>query len=136
MGRNIALSVIILMTIGGTGFALPDCIDCYGTPSSGSLDVSAGADIENASHFFGVVPSGGFGPPTASFQLQNVRFSVVQPHPSLQFKDRWLFDYASRPHHAHRQQHHRRLWVRSAGRWSFIAPVRCHRCPENVRPEA
>src|SRR5690348_9916514 len=133
VGRNIALSVVILMTMGGTAFALPDWVDFYGTPSSGSLDASAGADIHDASHFFSSVPNGGFGPPTGSFQL---RFSVVQPHPTLQFKDRWLFDYVSGPHHPHRQQHHRRLWVHRAGQWSFISPRRCDRCPENVRPEA
>lgn len=136
MGRNIALSVIILMTMGGTGFALPDWTDFYGAPSSGFLDVGTEADIHNASHLFDAMPNGGFGPPTASFQIQSVGFSVVQPQPTLQFKDRWLFDYALGPHHRHRQQHQRRLWARSAGQWSFIAPRLCHRCPANVRPEA
>ena len=134
MGRNIALSVIILMTMGG--FALSASADFYSTPSSGSLDISADADIHNASHFSGALPNGGFGPPTSSFQPENVRFSVVQPHPASQFKDRWLFDYASGPHHPHRPHHHRQLWIHSAGQWSFIAPRRCHRCPDNVRPEA
>jgi hypothetical protein len=41
MGRNTALSVIFLIMMGGTGFALPDWVniyDFYGAPSSGSLD--------------------------------------------------------------------------------------------------
>jgi hypothetical protein len=94
MGPNIALSVIFLM-IGGTGFALPDWVniyDFYRIPSSGSLDpataTAADTDIHNASHMFSTVPKGGFGPPTASFQIQNRLFSVVQPNPALQFKDR------------------------------------------------
>ncbi len=126
MGRNIALSLIILLTKGATGFAVPAWTDFYGTPSSGSLDVNTDADIHNASHFFDAVPNGGFGPPTSSFQPENVHFSVVQPLPALQFRERWLFDYASGSHHPHRQQHHRQLWIHRAGQWSLIAPHLCH----------
>jgi hypothetical protein len=116
MGRTILLSVTFLMILGGTSFALSESAsidDFYGTPSSGALAATSGTDIHNASTIFQVAPKGGFGPPTASFQIQNGHFSVVQPHPALQFKDRFLFDYASGSHHARHQQHHRRPWVRS-----------------------
>ena len=139
MGRNIALPVIFLMIIGGTGFALPDWVniyDFYGTPSSGSLGPTTNTDIHNDSHMFSTMPLGGFGPPATSFQIQDGLFSVVQPHPVLQFKDRWLFDYSPGSHHPHRQQHHRRRWVRSVEHWSFIGARGCHRCPTNVRPQA
>jgi hypothetical protein len=82
MGRSIVLSVL-LMLAGGTGFARPDWIDIYdlyGTPSSGSLGLTSGANIHNAG---------------------------MLPHPALQFKDRWLFDYAPSSRHPHRQHHHR-----------------------------
>jgi hypothetical protein len=137
MGRNIALSVIFLM-IGGTGLALPDWVniyDFYGSPSSGSLGPTTDTDIHNANHKLSTMPLGGFGPPTASFQIQNRLFSVVQPHPALQFKDRWLFDYSSGSHHPHHPQHHRRQWVHSVEH-SFIGARGCYRCPENVRPQA
>jgi len=65
---------------------------------------------------FRVVPKGGFGPSTASFQIQNGRFSASKPRSKLQFKERWLFDYASgshHPRHQQHQQHHRRSWARS-----------------------
>jgi hypothetical protein len=127
------------MIMGGAGFALPDWIgiyDLYGSPSSGALATTADADIHNASRWFGAMPNGGFGPPTTSFQIQNGHVSVVEPRPALQFKDRWLFDYASGAHHPHHQQHHRRLWVRSAGHWSFIGTRSCYRCAANVRPPA
>jgi hypothetical protein len=139
MGRNIALSVFFLMIMGGKGFAFADRFDIYdfyGTPSSGSLGTTTDDDIHNASRLFGAMPSGGFGPPTASFAIENGHFSIVQPHPALQFKDRWLFDYASGSHHPHRQQHHRRLWLRSAGQWSFIGARSRHRRPANVRSQA
>jgi hypothetical protein len=138
MGRNIALSVIFLM-IGGTGFALPDWVniyDFYGIPSSGSFDPATDPDIHNASHMFSTMPKGGFGPPTASFQIQNRLFSVVQPHPALQFKDRWLFDYSSGSHHSHRQQHHRRQLARSVELWSFNGARSRYRYSANVRPRA
>jgi hypothetical protein len=137
MGRNIALSVIFLM-IGGTGLALPDWVniyDFYGTPSSGSLGPTTDTDIHNASHMSSAMPLGGFGPPTASFQIQNGFVSLVQPHATLQFKDRWLFDYSSGSHHPHHQQHHRRQWVRSVEH-SFVGARSCYRCPANVRPQA
>jgi hypothetical protein len=144
MGRNIALSVIFLM-IGGTGFALPDWVniyDFYGVPSSGSLDpatdtaTAADTDTHSASHVFSTVPEGGFGPPTASFQIQKRLFSVVQPNSALQFKDRWLFDYSSGSHPPHRQQHHRRQWARSVEFWSFIGPHSRYRYSANVQPRA
>jgi hypothetical protein len=142
MGRNIALSVIFLM-IGGTGFALPDWVniyDFYRIPSSGSLDpataTAADTDIHNASHMFSAVPKGGFGPPTASFQIQKRPFSVVQPNPALQFKDRWLFDYSSGSHRPHRQQHHRRQWVRGVEFWSFNGTRSRYRYSANVQPRA
>lgn len=116
MGRSIALSVIFLMTVGGTGFALPDWVniyDLYSTSSSGSLGFATDPDIHSASTMFSAMPNDGFGPPTASFQIQNGLFSVVQPHPALQFRDRWLFDYPSGSHRPHRQQHHGRQWARS-----------------------
>jgi hypothetical protein len=134
MGRNIALSVIFLM-IGGTGFALPDWVDIYDfyrIPSSGALDLATDTGIHNASHMFSTMPNGGFGPPTAPFQIHNRLFSAVQPHPALQFKDRWLFDYSSGSHHPHRQQHHRRQWVRSAGLWSFNTARSRYRYSANV----
>jgi hypothetical protein len=116
MGRIILLSVSLLLTLGGTSFALPESMSIdglYDMPSSGALAATIDTDIHDASPMFRVVPNGGFGPPTASFQIQNGHFSAVQPHPALQFKDRWLFDYASGSHHPHHQQHHRRPWVRS-----------------------
>ena len=115
MSRGIALSVILLMTMGGTGFALPDwdIYDFYDAPGSGSLDPTLGADIHNASPISSMTPHGGFGPPTAFFQIHKGVSSAVQSHPALQFKDRWLFDFASAARHPRRQQHHRRQWVRS-----------------------
>jgi len=127
MGRTIVLSVIFLMLIGGRGFALPDWVNIdnfYSTPSSGSLGPTTDTEIHNATGFSSM-PNGGFEPPTASFQIQNGIFSVAQPRPTLQFKDRWLFDYASGWRRPHRQQHHRRRWV-----------IGCYRCTENVRPQA
>jgi hypothetical protein len=116
MGRIILLSVTYLLMLGGTSFALPESVNIYGfydAPSSGALAAATDADIHNASPIFRVVPKGGFGPPTASFQVQNGRFPVVEPQPALQFRDRWLFDYASGSHRPHHQQHRRRPWVRS-----------------------
>ena len=116
MGRIILLSVTFLMIQGGTSFALPrspNSYDFYGTPSSGALAATADTDIQNASPMFRVVPNGGFGPPTSSFKNQNDHFSVVQPYPTLRFKDHWLFDYASGSHGPRHQHHHRRPWVRS-----------------------
>ena len=116
MGRIILLSVASLLILGGTSFALPESASIdgfYGTPSSGALAAPTDTDVHDASPMFRVVPNGGFGPPTNSFKNPNGRFSVVQPHPALQFKDRWLFDYASGSHHARHQQHHRRPWVSS-----------------------
>jgi hypothetical protein len=124
VGRSIVLSVF-LMIVGGTGFALPDWIDVYdfyGTPSSGSLGPTTEADVHAG--MFSPMPNGGFGPPTASFQMQNVGLPVVQPHPALGFKNRWLFDYAG-SHHLHRQHHHRRRWV-----------VSFHWSAANVRQQA
>jgi hypothetical protein len=75
MGRYFTLSVIFLMLVGGTGFALPDWIniyDFYGSPSSGSLGPSAAdTNIRNA---------------TTSFQNRDSSSSVNQPHNALQFK--------------------------------------------------
>jgi hypothetical protein len=89
MGR-FTLSVIFLMLVGGTGFALPDWIniyDFYGSPSSGSLGPSAAdTDISNASRVFRPMPDGGFGPSTTSFQNRDSFSSVNQPHTALQFK--------------------------------------------------
>lgn len=138
MSRNVALSLTFLMIIGGVGFALPergDTSNFHGapsTPSSGSLGPAADTDIRNASPMFSAMPKGGFGPPTASFQIQNRHLSVVQPHRALQFKERWLFDYASDPHRPHHQQHRRRRSVL----WSFLGTRSCYRCPAHVRPEA
>jgi hypothetical protein len=115
MGRSIVLSVTFLMMLGGTGSALSgsmDIYDFYDAPGSGALAATTGTDIQNASPMFRVAPKGGFGPPTASFQF-NGHFSVVQPHPAVQFKDHWLFDYASGSHHPRHQQHRRRPWLRS-----------------------
>jgi|SRR5690349_10781257 hypothetical protein len=109
MGRIILLSAASVLIFGGTSFALPESASIdnfYGTPSSGAL--AATTDVHDASPMFRVDPNSGFGPPTASFQIQNGHFSVIQPHPALQFKDRWLFDYASGAHHPRHQQHHRR----------------------------
>jgi hypothetical protein len=116
VGRIILLSVSLLLVLRGTSVALPESVNIYGlydTPSSGALAATTNSDIRDASPMFRIAPNGGFGPPTASFQIQNDHFSVVQPHPALQFKDRWLFDYASGSHHPHHQQHHKRPWVRS-----------------------
>lgn len=137
MGRNTALSVIFLIMMGGTGFALPDWVniyDFYGAPSSGSLDATTGADIHNVSGAFSTMPKGGFGPPVTSFEIHNRVFSVVQPHPTLQFKDRWLFDYVSGSHH--QQRHHRRRWAPSPGLWSLLGARGCYRCPANVQRQA
>ena len=122
MDRIIMLSATFLMMLGGTSSALPESVniyDFYDAPSSGALAATTGTDIHNANPMFRVVPKGGFGPSTASFQIQNGRFSASKPRSTLQFKERWLFDYASgshRPrhqHHQHHQQHHRRSWARS-----------------------
>jgi hypothetical protein len=116
MGRIILLSVASLLILRGTGFARPESAgtdDFYGTPSSGALAATTDADVRDVSPMFRVMPNGGFGPPTASFKNQNGHFSVVEPHPALQFKDRWLFDYALGSHHPRHQQHHRRPWARS-----------------------
>jgi len=116
MGRIILLSVTLLLMLGGTSFALPESAnlyDFYGTPGSGALAATTSADIHNASPMSRVLPAGGFGPPTASFKIQSGHFSVTTPHPAVQFKDHWLFDYASGSHHSHHQQHRRRPWVRS-----------------------
>jgi hypothetical protein len=88
MGRFM-LSVIFLMLVGGTGFALPDWIniyDFYGSPSSGSLAASAHTDMSNASGVFRSMPDGGFGPSTISFQNRDSASWVGQPHTVLQFK--------------------------------------------------
>jgi hypothetical protein len=90
MGRCFTLSVIFLMLVGGTGFALPDWINIYdfcGSPSSGSLGPSAAdTNISNASRVFTPMPDRGFGPPTISFQNRDSYSSVNQPHNALQFK--------------------------------------------------
>lgn len=137
MGRNTALSVLFLIVMGGTGFALPDWVDAYdfyGAPSSGSLGATADAAIHNVSGPFGTIPKGGFGPPAAAFKDQNGVFSVDQPHPALQFNDRWLFDYASGSHHPH--PHHKRRSAHSPELWSFMGARGCHRCPADVRRQA
>jgi hypothetical protein len=89
MGR-FTLSMIFLMLVGGTGFALPDWIniyDLYGSPSSGSLaPTAAGIDIGNGSRVFRPVPDGGFGSSTTSFQNRDSFSSVNQPHNTLQFR--------------------------------------------------
>jgi hypothetical protein len=88
MGRFM-LSVIFLMLVGGTGFALPDWIniyDFYGSPSSGSLAASAHTDMSNDSRVFSPMPEGGFGPSTISFQNRDSASWVGQPHTVLQFK--------------------------------------------------
>ena len=116
MGLIILLSVASLLILGGTGFAGPESAstdDFYGTPSSGALAATSDTDVHDVSPMFRIVPKGGFGPPIVSFKNQNGHFSVVEPHPALQFKERWLFDYASGSHHPRHQQHHRRPWVRS-----------------------
>lgn len=137
MGRNTALSVVVLVMVGGTGFALPDWIniyDFYGAPSSGALGATADADIHNVSGTFSTMPKGGFGPPATAFKIQSRVYSVVQPHPALRFNDRWLFDYASGSHHPH--QHHRRRWARSPELWSFLEARDCYRCSANVWGQA
>jgi hypothetical protein len=116
MSRTILLSAASLLVFGETSLALPGLVsidDFYGTPSSGALAASTNTEVRDANPMFRVAPNGGFGPPTSSFKNQNGYFSVVQPHPALQFKDRWLFDYASGSHHPHHQQHHKRPRVRS-----------------------
>jgi len=116
VSRGIALSVILLMTMGGKGFALSDWLDVYDfydAPGSGALDAASDADIRNASPISSTAPRGGFGPPIGSFNIHNSVSSLVQPHPALQFKDRWQLDFASAVHHPHHQQHHRRQWGRS-----------------------
>jgi len=91
MGR-FTLSVIFLMLVGGTGFALPDWIniyDFYGSPSSGSFaPAAADIDINNASRVFRPMPDGGFGPSTASF--------FHQPHSALQFRGVVLLNGANK----------------------------------------
>lgn len=114
MGRYFTLSVIFLMLVGGTGFALPDWIniyDFYGSPSSGSLGPNAAdTNISNASRVFTPMPDRGFGPATTSFQNRDSFSSVSQTHATLQLKDRWLFDFLPgghprHPHHASRRRH-------------------------------
>jgi hypothetical protein len=85
MGR-FTLSVIFLMLIGGTGFALPDWIniyDFYGTASSHSLVPNAAhTDMSNGSGVFRPMPDGGLGPSPISFQNRDRLSSASQ----LQFK--------------------------------------------------
>ena len=83
------LSVIFLMLVGGTGFALPDWIsiyDFYGSPSAGSLAASAHTDMSNDSRVFSPMPEGGFGPSTISFQNRDSASWAGQPHTVSQFK--------------------------------------------------
>jgi hypothetical protein len=89
MGR-FTLFLIVLILIGGTGFALPDWINIYdfcGSPSSGSHAPSAAdTDVSSASRVFRPMPDGGFGPSTTSFQNRDSFSTVNQPHTALQFK--------------------------------------------------
>jgi hypothetical protein len=89
MGR-FTLSVIFLMLVGGTGFALPDWIniyDFYGSPSSDSLAPSAAhADMSNVSRVFRPMPDCELGPSTNAFQNRDSFASVGQPHTAFQFR--------------------------------------------------
>ena len=123
VGRIITLSVAVLMTIGGTGIALPDWpnnYDFYNAPSSGSVGPAPpSTDVGSASLGFGLVPDDRFGPSTVSFQNPDSFSEVDQKHTDLQFNDRWLFDYWTGGH-PHRRQNHAQRRHRDRSLWALM----------------
>jgi hypothetical protein len=122
VGRIIKLSLTVLLTIGGTGFALSNSPNDYAfsdIPSSGFLQsVPSNADIVSASLGFNRMPGGGFGPSTTTLEDSDDFDVVAEPRASLKFKERWLFDYGTT--HPHRPKNHAQRGHRPQSLWAFM----------------
>jgi hypothetical protein len=85
MGRFM-LSVIFLMLVGGTGFALPDWISIYDFYGGSLAPSAARTDMSNASRAFRPMLDGESGPSASSFQNRDSFSSMSQPHTASQFR--------------------------------------------------